>query len=701
MIIFTICRKQVIIFQVSSHIKGQKTNKFVKFIYKFLGVVHYISKILKGVKALILLQAQNVARYFGGSRLFSNLSLTIQDRDRIALVGKNGSGKSSLLKILAGEEAPDEGLLSAAKNIQIGYLAQRTGIISQKSIWEEMLSVFDEVIQIEADMRELEQKLAQEDVLNNEELYRETLKHYDMLQNKFKDMNGYSYKSEIKAVLGGFHFYEEDYDTIITELSGGQKTRLALAKLLLEKPDLLILDEPTNHLDMDTLTWLEGYLKSYPSAILIVSHDRYFLDELVNEVYDLSYGKITHYSGDYSNYLSEKEKNIEKQWKDFEHQQKEIQKLEEFVQKNISRATTSKRAQSRQKQLEKIERLEKPLTYSKSADILFKPDQESGDLVLQVNNLTVGYDNIPTAQNINFEVRRKDIIAIVGPNGVGKSTLLKTIVGKLEALAGEVINGTKVDIGYYDQEQENLTQNKTILNELWDEHPTMNEESIRSLLGSFLFSGDDVLKTIHSLSGGEKARVALAKLALNHDNFLILDEPTNHLDIDSKEALENALLHFEGTILFVSHDRYFINRLATEIIEIHADQSTLYLGNYDYYIEKKQELEEIQQLTESKDEEQPAESVELSEASLDRQELKDRQREQRRLEREVEALEIKILELEEENESIHADMLKPEVYNDPEKSFTLGEQLNENTEMIDKWTQEWEIVAMDLEELLS
>lgn len=650
---------------------------------------------------MILLQAQNVARYFGASRLFSNLSLTIQDRDRIALVGKNGSGKSSLLKILAGEEAPDEGLVSAAKNIQIGYLAQRTGIISQKSIWEEMLSVFDEVIQIEADMRELEQKLAQEDVLNNEELYRETLKHYDMLQNKFKDMNGYSYKSEIKAVLGGFHFYEEDYDTIITELSGGQKTRLALAKLLLEKPDLLILDEPTNHLDMDTLTWLEGYLKSYPSAILIVSHDRYFLDELVNEVYDLSYGKITHYSGDYSNYLSEKEKNIEKQWKDFEHQQKEIQKLEEFVQKNISRATTSKRAQSRQKQLEKIERLEKPLTYSKSADILFKPDQESGDLVLQVNNLTVGYDNIPTAQNINFEVRRKDIIAIVGPNGVGKSTLLKTIVGKLEALAGEVINGTKVDIGYYDQEQENLTQNKTILNELWDEHPTMNEESIRSLLGSFLFSGDDVLKTIHSLSGGEKARVALAKLALNHDNFLILDEPTNHLDIDSKEALENALLHFEGTILFVSHDRYFINRLATEIIEIHADQSTLYLGNYDYYIEKKQELEEIQQLTESKDEEQPAESVELSEASLDRQELKDRQREQRRLEREVEALEIKILELEEENESIHADMLKPEVYNDPEKSFTLGEQLNENTEMIDKWTQEWEIVAMDLEELLS
>lgn len=664
-------------------------------------MVHYINMILKGVKSLILLQAQNVARYFGAARLFSSLSLTIQDRDRIALVGRNGSGKSTLLKILAGEEAPDEGRVSTAKNIQIGYLAQRTGIISQKSIWQEMLSVFDEVIQVEADMRELEHQLAQENVLNDEELYRETLKDYDTLQNKFKDMNGYSYKSEIKAVLGGFHFYEEDYDTVITELSGGQKTRLALAKLLLEKPDLLILDEPTNHLDMDTLTWLEGYLKSYPSAILIVSHDRYFLDELVNEVYDLSYGKITHYSGNYSNYLTKKEKHIEKQWKDFEQQQKEIQKLEQFVQKNISRATTSKRAQSRQKQLEKIERLDKPQTYAKSADIIFKPEQESGNLVLQVNNLTVGYDNIPTAENINFEVRRNDIIAIVGPNGVGKSTLLKTIVGKLEALAGEVIKGTKVDIGYYDQEQENLTQNKTILNELWDEHPTMNEESIRSLLGSFLFSGDDVLKTIHSLSGGEKARVALAKLALNRDNFLILDEPTNHLDIDSKEALENSLLHFEGTILFVSHDRYFINRLATEIIEIHPDHSTLYLGNYDYYIEKKQELEEIQQLTESQDKEQPAGAAELSEASLDRQELKDRQREQRRLEREVEALEIKILDLEEENESIHADMLKPEVYNDPEKAYILGEQLNENTQMIDKWTQEWEILAMDLEELLS
>lgn len=651
--------------------------------------------------SLILLQAQSVARYFGSTCLFSNLSLTIQDRDRIALVGRNGSGKSTLLKILASEEAPDEGQVSIAKNIQIGYLAQRTGIISQKTIWEEMLSVFDEVIQVEADMRELEQKLAQENILNNEEIYQETLKHYDSLQNQFKDMSGYSYKNEIKAVLDGFHFYEEDYDTMITELSGGQKTRLALAKLLLEKPDLLILDEPTNHLDMDTLTWLEGYLKSYPSAILIVSHDRYFLDELVNDVYDLSYGKLNHYPGNYSKYLSEKEKHIEKQWKDFEHQQKEIQKLEEFVQKNISRATTSKRAQSRQKQLEKIERLEKPLIYSKSANIVFKPEQKSGDLVLQVNNLTVGYDDIPTAQNINFEVRQNEIIAIVGPNGIGKSTLLKTIVGKLEAISGENIKGTKVDIGYYDQEQENLTQNKTILNELWDDHPTMNEGSIRNLLGSFLFSGDDVLKTIHSLSGGEKARVALAKLALNHDNFLILDEPTNHLDIDSKEALENALLHFEGTILFVSHDRYFINRLATKIIEIQADQPMLFLGNYDYYIEKKRELEEINKLQELENTELPTVTVELSEASLDRQELKNRQREQRRLEREVEALEIKILELEEKNEDIHTNMLKPEVYNDPEKAVTLGEQLSENTQLIEDWTKEWEILAIDLDELLS
>lgn len=650
---------------------------------------------------MILLQTQNVARYFGSTCLFSNLSLTIQDRSRIALVGRNGSGKSTLLKILAGEEAPDEGQVSVAKNIQIGYLPQRTGIISQKSIWEEMLAVFDEVIQIEAGMRELEQKLAQENILNNEEIYQDTLKHYDSLQIQFKDMNGYNYKNEIKAVLGGFHFYEEDYDTVITELSGGQKTRLALAKLLLEKPDLLILDEPTNHLDMDTLTWLEGYLKSYPSAILIVSHDRYFLDELTHDVYDLSYGKLNHYPGNYSNYLSEKEKHIEKQWKDFEQQQKEIKRLEEFVQKNISRATTSKRAQSRQKQLEKIERLEQPQTYSKSANIIFKPEQKSGDLVLQINDLTVGYDNIPTAQNINFEVRHNEIIAVVGPNGIGKSTLLKTIVKKLDALSGEVIKGTKVDIGYYDQEQENLTQNKTILNELWDDHPTMNEGTIRKLLGSFLFSGDDVLKTIHSLSGGEKARVALAKLALNQDNFLILDEPTNHLDIDSKEALENALLHFEGTILFVSHDRYFINRLATKIVEIEADQSRLFLGNYDYYIEKKQELEEINQLKELENKELSVREAELSEASLNRQELKDYQREKRRLEREIEALEVKILKLEEINEDIHTNMLKPEVYTDSEKVFALDEQLSENTQMIESWTEEWENLVMNLDELLS
>lgn len=649
---------------------------------------------------MIILQANQLERHYGATQIFKDITLHIQNKDRLALVGRNGSGKSTLLKIIAGIEQPDTGSVSVAKNIHIGYLAQRTGLISDQTIWNEMLEVFEEVIAMEKRMRTVEASFSDPRLLEDEQLFQETLNLYDRLQEEFKTRNGYGYLSEIKSILHGFGFYEEDYNRSITELSGGQKTRLALAKLLLESPDLLILDEPTNHLDVDTLTWLEGYLRNYRGALLIVSHDRYFLDQLVQEVYEISLGRIHFYPGNYTNYLIQKEKRIEQAENAFEKQQKEIARQEEFIEKNIAHARTSKRAQSRRKQLDKIERIEKPLVDRRSANFTFTINEDSGDLVLQVKNATIGYDGQATATNINLDAKKRDIIAVVGPNGIGKSTLLKTIIKEIPALSGEFYYGAKVDIGYYDQEQSALDHSKTILNELWDEHPTLPEVQIRSLLGSFLFTGDDVKKTIGSLSGGEKSRVALAKLALNHNNFLILDEPTNHLDIDSKEVLENALDDFEGTILFVSHDRYFINRLANKVIELGADGSVLYLGDYDYYIEKKAEQEAIEAALHQKETQDTANTTEIpTESELDREVLKEYQRLERRLKRELEAVEKNMEQRTTEIKNIEQQLMQPEVYNDPKISFELSEQLQSAKEIYEQNSEEWIEISLEIEHL--
>lgn len=649
---------------------------------------------------MIILQANQLERHYGATQIFKDITLHIQNKDRLALVGRNGSGKSTLLKIIAGIEQPDTGSVSVAKNIHIGYLAQRTGLISDQTIWNEMLEVFEEVIAMEKRMRTVEASFSDPRLLEDEQLFQETLNLYDRLQEEFKTRNGYGYLSEIKSILHGFGFYEEDYNRSITELSGGQKTRLALAKLLLESPDLLILDEPTNHLDVDTLTWLEGYLRNYRGALLIVSHDRYFLDQLVQEVYEISLGRIHFYPGNYTNYLIQKEKRIEQAENAFEKQQKEIARQEEFIEKNIAHARTSKRAQSRRKQLDKIERIEKPLVDRRSANFTFTINEDSGDLVLQVKNATIGYDGQATATNINLDAKKRDIIAVVGPNGIGKSTLLKTIIKEIPALSGEFYYGAKVDIGYYDQEQFALDHSKTILNELWDEHPTLPEVQIRSLLGSFLFTGDDVKKTIGSLSGGEKSRVALAKLALNHNNFLILDEPTNHLDIDSKEVLENALDDFEGTILFVSHDRYFINRLANKVIELGADGSVLYLGDYDYYIEKKAEQEAIEAALHQKETQDTANTTEIpTESELDREVLKEYQRLERRLKRELEAVEKNMEQRTTEIKNIEQQLMQPEVYNDPKISFELSEQLQSAKEIYEQNSEEWIEISLEIEHL--
>ena len=608
----------------------------------------------------MLLQTQNVTRRFGGEVLFSGITFEIKDNARIGLVGRNGAGKSTLLKIIGDIETPDEGQVIKKKDLTIGFLDQHGGLESDRSIWDEMLEIFRPLLEIEQRMRDLELKMAdnsQMDEHESESLFKE----YNRLQETFDRRNGYGYRSEIKMVLHGFQFFEEDYDMPIHHLSGGQKTRLSLAKLLLEKRDLLILDEPTNHLDIDTLSWLETYLMNYRGALVIVSHDRYFLDKITNETYEMNFGQLDYFKGNYSAYLEEKAARYEKQQKDFEKQQKEISDMEDFVARNLARASTTRRAQSRRKQLEKMDRIIKPKSNERSAYFSFTPERESGNVILQGKDLAVGYKpDTVLSEGINLDIRKGDTIALIGPNGIGKSTLLKTLVEHIPPMAGEVSLGTKIDIGYYEQEQENLTANKSVLNEVWDDHPLLNEETIRTFLGSFLFTGQDVEKSISSLSGGERARVSIAKLALNHDNFLVLDEPTNHLDIDSKEVLENALIDFDGTLLFVSHDRYFINRLANKIIEIDPDGATLYLGDYDYYLHKKEELyeqnraKEVEEVLSNKTDEQIDEEQSTNNW-VDRKEAK---RETRRIEREIADAEKSITRYEGELEELTEKMDK-------------------------------------------
>ncbi|UNM89174.1 ATP-binding cassette domain-containing protein [Vagococcus sp. CY52-2] len=643
---------------------------------------------------MILLQANNVSRLFGDDVLFENIQLDIQDKSRIALVGRNGAGKSTLLKILAGIEEPDTGLVTKTRDLTMGYLDQHTGLESDKTIWEEMLSVFDYVQEMEKNLRQLEKDIADPNIHDDEEKYQQVLKDYDKLQHEFNEMNGYGYESEIKSVLHGFRFDESYFDVPIQNLSGGQKTRLALARLLLEKPNLLILDEPTNHLDIDTLNWLEGYLHGYRGAILMVSHDRYFLDKIVNEVYDISRRKISHYKGNYSKFLEMKAERLEQEEKEYEKQQDKIAKLEDFVARNIVRASTTKRAQSRRKQLEKMEKLEKPLGDEKSAHFLFKINRTSGREVLTLDDVAVGYDDLILSEPINLALRKQESIALVGPNGVGKSTLLKSIIGDIPFIKGTADIGHKVDIGYYDQEQGKLSGSQSVLEELWREHPTTPEKDIRTLLGSFLFSGEDVKKTINLLSGGEKARVALAKLAMQKDNFLILDEPTNHLDIDSKEVLENALIEYDGTLLFVSHDRYFINRIATGVLELSEHGSTYYHGNYDYYLEKKAEEEERQALL---NETQDNVVNQVTKDKLSYEESKERQKEQRKLVRLVDSLEAELQEAEEKIESIQKEMEQPEILEDHEQLLDLDKELQETYAKQETLLESWEHASVELE----
>ncbi|HHD9256926.1 TPA: ABC-F family ATP-binding cassette domain-containing protein [Streptococcus pneumoniae] len=627
---------------------------------------------------MIILQANKIERSFAGEVLFDNINLQVDERDRIALVGKNGAGKSTLLKILVGEEEPTSGEINKKKDISLSYLAQDSRFESENTIYDEMLHVFNDLRRTERQLRQMELEMGEKSGEDLDKL----MSDYDRLSENFRQAGGFTYEADIRAILNGFKFDESMWQMKIAELSGGQNTRLALAKMLLEKPNLLVLDEPTNHLDIETISWLENYLVNYSGALIIVSHDRYFLDKVATITLDLTKHSLDRYVGNYSRFVELKEQKLAIEAKNYEKQQKEIAALEDFVNRNLVRASTTKRAQSRRKQLEKMERLDKPEAGKKAANMTFQSEKTSGNVVLTVENTAIGYDGEVLSQPINLDLRKMNAVAIVGPNGIGKSTFIKSIVDQIPFIKGEKRFGANVEVGYYDQTQSKLTPSNTVLDELWNDFKLTPEVEIRNRLGAFLFSGDDVKKSVGMLSGGEKARLLLAKLSMENNNFLILDEPTNHLDIDSKEVLENALIDFDGTLLFVSHDRYFINRVATHVLELSENGSTLYLGDYDYYVEKKATAEMSQT-------EEASTSNQAKEASPvnDYQAQKESQKEVRKLMRQIESLEAEIEELESQSQAISEQMLET---NDADKLMELQAELDKISHRQEEAMLEWE-----------
>ena len=642
---------------------------------------------------MIVLQCINVSKAFIADPILKNVKLEVQTGDRLALVGRNGAGKSTLLKIIAGEYQPDEGQIMIPKGVRIGYLEQHSGLASERSIWDEMLTVFDPLRKMEHKLRELESTMSDETVLSDDNSYAKLLKEYDELQITFKDQGGYQYEADIRSILSGLNFSSFDYSTSISTLSGGQRTRLALAKLLLQRPDLLILDEPTNHLDIDTLSWLEQFLNGYKGAILLVSHDRYFLDQIVTGVIELSRQQSIKYPGNYSFYLDEKAARFEQELKQFEKQQDEVAKLEDFIARNLVRASTTKRAQSRRKQLEKMTMLDRPAGSEKSASFSFDIKRQSGNEVLRVHDLTLSFSDEPILTDLNLELNKGESVALIGPNGAGKSTLLKAIMDKLQPDSGTIRFGSHVTVGYYDQVQADLQSNKTVLNELWDEHSLTPEKDIRTVLGNFLFSGDDVLKPVTALSGGEKARLALAKLMMQKANLLLLDEPTNHLDLDAKEILEAALIDYPGTLLFVSHDRYFLNRLTTRTVELEDGKTTSYLGDYDYYLEKKEEKKQFELLEEQKNSVIQSKEVQVPKQHYT-QDKEAKKQERQRLRR-IEAIEAEMAQLEESINKNELALCDPEIYADHVRATEIQTELNSANQLLESLMEEWESLQIE------
>ena len=603
----------------------------------------------------MILSCQNITKAFNEKNILKDVSFHIEDHDKAAIVGINGAGKTTLLRIITGELSADTGIVTLAKGKTYGYLAQNQNVNSANTIYDELLSVKADVILMEKQIRETELAMKNADA----ETLNQLMESYERLNHAFELANGYAYKSELTGVLKGLGFSEKEFDKSISSLSGGQKTRVALSKLLLKKPDLIILDEPTNHLDLNSIAWLENYLLNYKGAVLVVSHDRYFLDRIANKVIEIDQAKATSFTGNYSDYAAKKEQLRIAALHAYMNQQQEIRHQEAVIEKlkSFNREKSIKRAESREKMLNKIDVLEKPTAARTDIHMMLTPKCTSGNDVLHMEGLSKSFDSLSLFTDIDMDIKRGEHVAIIGDNGTGKTTILKIINGILEADAGSITLGTNVHIGYYDQEHHVLHSEKTLFDEISDDYPTLTNTEIRNTLAAFLFTGDDVFKQIRDLSGGERGRVSLAKLMLSESNFLILDEPTNHLDIMSKEILEDALNAYEGTVLYVSHDRYFINRTASRILDLTGHKLIGYLGNYDYYLEKKEALEQTLLTGNSsiaKAEEMP------SAQKLDWQASKEQQARQRKKENDLKKCENEIASLEEKSKALDEEMALPE-----------------------------------------
>lgn len=636
----------------------------------------------------MILSCQNVSKAFLENQVLKNVSFHIEDYEKTAIVGINGAGKTTLLRILIGEMLPDEGTVVLAKDKVMGYLAQNSTIDSSRTIYDELLSVKQELIDLEERMRTCEEDMKHADGQILESL----MKQYASYTHAFEASNGYAYKSELTGVLKGLGFGEGDFSRKISTLSGGQKTRVALGRLLLLKPDLIVLDEPTNHLDMNSISWLETYLLNYKGAVIIVSHDRYFLDRIAGKIIEIDQSKATVFSGNYTDYVAKKDLLRAAAMNAYENQQREIRHQEEVITKlkSFNREKSVKRAESREKLLHKIQVLEKPTEARTDMKLKLTPRFLSGNDVLTVRNLAKSFGEHKLFENINFEIKRGEHVAIIGDNGTGKTTLLKIINGLTEADCGTITLGSNVEIGYYDQEHHVLHTEKTLFEEISDAYPTLTNTEIRNVLAAFLFIGDDVFKRIGDLSGGERGRVSLAKLMLSNSNFLILDEPTNHLDIISKEILEHALNSYEGTVLYVSHDRYFINKTATRILDLTCNQLFHYIGNYDYYLEKHETV-----MAAAKPVETPAAPPQTSETKLDWKAQKEEQAKQRKKENDLKKCEERIARLEDRNTQIDEEMAKPEIATSSVKLQELAKEQSKNNEELEDLYELWEALASD------
>jgi ATP-binding cassette subfamily F protein 3 len=656
----------------------------------------------------MILACRNINKAFGTTQILKEVSFHINEREKAAIVGINGAGKSTLLKIIMKELAPDDGEVILSKGSTIGYLAQHQNLASENSILDEMLTVKQDVIDLDRNIRtlELDMKHAEGDRLE------QMLSTYTRLMHEFELKNGYAYRSEVTGILKGLGFSEDEFDKKVNTLSGGQKTRIALGKLLLSKPDVILLDEPTNHLDLISIAWLETFLLNYNGAVVVVAHDRYFLDKVVSKVIELDNTKCTSFEGNYSDYANKKSMLREAMLKQYLNQQQEIKHQEEVITKlrSFNREKSIKRAESREKMLDKIERVERPTDHVEMHFSL-EPCILSGNDVLTITGLTKSYDNLNLFHNINFEIKRGEKVAIIGNNGTGKTTILKIITGQIEADEGQVKLGTKVHIGYYDQEHQVLDPEKTLFDELQDAYPHLDNTAVRNILAAFLFTEDDVFKRIKDISGGERGRVSLAKLMLSEANLLILDEPTNHLDITSKEILENALNHYNGTILYVSHDRYFINKTATRILDLTAQTMLNYIGNYDYYLEKKPEVEAAYLGTANTQSSAstgrpgafPASLFPGSAASPDQendsenkqnwQQQKEEQARIRKRKNDLKKIEDEISQLEARNDEIDELLTKEEIFTDVQKLIKLNEEKKSIEANLEKLLEQWELLA--------